>query len=288
MMHFDMDTSLSMTSANNVLINTPRRVKPSACKVLHRRSCMEWEYLGYVDIPDWMQDNDLIKEYYRPQMSFGLALATLFQLHNETVNVWSHLLGLFTFTFLTVWFRMSWPGLVFQLALLYTLAASVSAHLMYVVNKDFCRVLWRLDHMGIAISCTGAFFPICFYNFETRLATIYVAITCFITVFVIACSLFDRFHTMAFRPYRVAIQLLFPVWAVVPLAHAFYVSNESQRNNLLIVVGAIIVEIIGAIIFISRVTERYFRVDLIGSSHNIMHCVVLIGHGMFFYAINAS
>jgi adiponectin receptor len=265
----------------------PRRPKPSTVKVLQRKYWNAWQYLSYAEIPDWMQDNDLIKEYYRPQLSFGLALLTLFELHNETVNVWSHLLGLCAFTFLTIWFKMSWQGLIFQLALIYTLAASVSAHLLYIVNKDFCRILWKLDHVGIAISCTAAFFPICFYIFDRILAIIYVSITCFIAVFVISCSLFDQFHTMAFRPYRVAIQLMFPTWSIAPMVHAFYMSanNEIQLRNLVIVVAAIAVEILGASIFLYRITEKYYQVNLIGSSHNIMHCVVLIGHGMFFYAV---
>jgi hypothetical protein len=36
---------------------------------------------------------DAILDYYRPQHSFHRALASVLRLHNETGNIWSHLLG---------------------------------------------------------------------------------------------------------------------------------------------------------------------------------------------------
>ena len=56
-------------------------------------SSRAWDYVMYEDIPDWMRDNDLIRGYYRPQMTIAHAMGTLFAIHNETFNVWSHLLG---------------------------------------------------------------------------------------------------------------------------------------------------------------------------------------------------
>jgi predicted membrane channel-forming protein YqfA (hemolysin III family) len=264
----------------NDIINTPKRHKPSIQTKITR-------YLSYDEIPDWMKDNDLIREYYRPQMSFIFALSSLFKWHNETINIWTHLLGLIGFSIATIIYNMSWPGFIFQISLLYTLLASVSAHLFYVVNKDFCKILWRIDHMGIAICSTGAFFPICFYIFNKYLAIIYIIITCFIAQIIIICSLFDKFHSADFRAYRTIIQLSFPIWSIVPLSHAFYISEEYTKNILLFIVFAILIEISGAIIFVSRIYEKYLnnKVNLIGSSHNIMHIIVLIGHSVFFYSV---
>ncbi len=51
--------------------------------------------LGFEDMPDYLQDNEFIKGYYRaPDMPFKQTLRSLFDIHNETGNVWTHLLGM--------------------------------------------------------------------------------------------------------------------------------------------------------------------------------------------------
>lgn len=46
------------------------------------------------DVPDFLQDNEYIKSGYRVNhSSCCLATKSLFTCHNESVNVWSHLLG---------------------------------------------------------------------------------------------------------------------------------------------------------------------------------------------------
>ncbi|GLI62283.1 hypothetical protein VaNZ11_004845 [Volvox africanus] len=58
--------------------------------------------LGFEDMPDYLQDNEFIKGYYRaPDMPFKQTLRSLFDIHNETGNVWTHLLGFLVFAGLT-------------------------------------------------------------------------------------------------------------------------------------------------------------------------------------------
>jgi adiponectin receptor len=46
------------------------------------------------DLPHWQRDNHHIHTGYRPASnSFTRSIASLFYLHNESVNVYSHLLG---------------------------------------------------------------------------------------------------------------------------------------------------------------------------------------------------
>ena len=53
--------------------------------------------VSFEDLPEWMQIDPFIRGGYRKQLnSFGRCYKSLFYLHNETVNIWSHLLvGLF-------------------------------------------------------------------------------------------------------------------------------------------------------------------------------------------------
>jgi adiponectin receptor len=50
-----------------------------------------------------MVDNEFIQRGYRIGFnSVGKVLKSLFKLHNESVNVWSHMLGVLTFLVLIV------------------------------------------------------------------------------------------------------------------------------------------------------------------------------------------
>lgn len=44
-------------------------------------------------MPEYLRDNEYIVKYYRREQRFRDSWKTLFQLHNETGNVWTHLLG---------------------------------------------------------------------------------------------------------------------------------------------------------------------------------------------------
>ncbi|XP_057769074.1 heptahelical transmembrane protein 1-like [Salvia miltiorrhiza] len=58
--------------------------------------------LSFHELPDYMKDNHYILRYYRSDWPLKLAFLSLFRWHNETLNVWTHLLGLLLFLGLTV------------------------------------------------------------------------------------------------------------------------------------------------------------------------------------------
>ena len=54
----------------------------------------------YEEAPKYLQDNQYIKEGYVINCTtFKKTLRSLFVLHNESVNVWSHLIGAISFFF---------------------------------------------------------------------------------------------------------------------------------------------------------------------------------------------
>jgi len=56
-------------------------------------------FIGHKDeAPEFLQDNEYIVTGYRiNHSSFCVALKSLFTCHNESVNVWSHLIGSLVF-----------------------------------------------------------------------------------------------------------------------------------------------------------------------------------------------
>jgi adiponectin receptor len=49
------------------------------------------------EIPEWMTDNKYILGSYRAGYTLKMCLRSIFSWHNETMNVWTHLLGLIFF-----------------------------------------------------------------------------------------------------------------------------------------------------------------------------------------------
>jgi channel protein (hemolysin III family) len=48
---------------------------------------------GYHGVPEWQRDNEYIQKGYRAHYTLREAALSMFRCHNETLNVWTHLLG---------------------------------------------------------------------------------------------------------------------------------------------------------------------------------------------------
>ncbi|CAM8960418.1 unnamed protein product [Rhodiola kirilowii] len=61
-----------------------------------------YELVSFKELPKYMKDNEFILNYYRANWPLKQAFFSLFRWHNETLNVWTHLLGFFLFLGLSV------------------------------------------------------------------------------------------------------------------------------------------------------------------------------------------
>ena len=60
-----------------------------------------WKSVSFDKLPEWMQDNEFLCRHYRPPMySFRGCVKSMFRLHTETWNIWTHLLGFVFFLIL--------------------------------------------------------------------------------------------------------------------------------------------------------------------------------------------
>ncbi|KAI4335667.1 hypothetical protein L6164_014295 [Bauhinia variegata] len=58
--------------------------------------------LSFRELPGYMKDNEFILHYYRANWPLKQAFVSIFSWHNETLNVWTHLMGFFIFLGLTL------------------------------------------------------------------------------------------------------------------------------------------------------------------------------------------
>lgn len=53
-----------------------------------------WKGCHFHALPQWLQDNDYLHTGHRPPLnSFWACFQSIFRVHTETVNIWTHLLG---------------------------------------------------------------------------------------------------------------------------------------------------------------------------------------------------
>lgn len=71
-------------------------------KRVQEESKYEYRLLEYHALPDYLKDNEYILSHYRADLTFSQALNSLFRMHNETVNIWTHLIGFLFFLVLTI------------------------------------------------------------------------------------------------------------------------------------------------------------------------------------------
>ncbi|MES1909384.1 MAG: hypothetical protein MHM6MM_002131 [Cercozoa sp. M6MM] len=63
------------------------------------------------EVPHYLRDNPNIKRGYRANYCFRKCFRSLFTLHNELLNIWSHLLGFACFVTLLIWTLLQTPHL---------------------------------------------------------------------------------------------------------------------------------------------------------------------------------
>jgi len=110
------------------------------------------------DLPAWYETNPYVLTGYRPPMDLWETLKTLGQWHNETLNIYTHLIpGLY---FLIQWLLLDpqcSQDCKFAVSYSYFSAAVMGltsgiAHTCYSISPWFNSVAWKLDFTGVVMS----------------------------------------------------------------------------------------------------------------------------------------
>jgi adiponectin receptor len=115
----------------------------------------------------------------------GSACKSMCMLHNETVNIWTHLVGAVVFFILMIYILITqdtlydviisddsrvpkWPIVVFTLGGVIQMTGSWTFHLFYCMSEDAHVRCQRYDYAGIAVMCATSITPPFIYGFACK------------------------------------------------------------------------------------------------------------------------
>lgn len=247
------------------------------------------ELLDCTDVPSHQKIPFILCGYRPPpQGPLGL-LKTMFTLHNETGNIWTHLLGAAYFAVLGVRlcgdlmqaeqhhapFEVS-VVLALVVASDFCLVSSFVYHLCKCASHGVCQCTYKLDLSGIVVLIGASYFCGIALGFRCT-PTVRLLWLVYAAVIVAALSaplLFPGMmedHTCHF----IACVAL----GLVPAAHYMYISDTDE---MLLVLPYLLAMFgcygIGAWFFVQKLPERIWpgRFDLIGHSHQVWHVFVVL------------
>lgn len=247
-------------------------------------------------LPDWQKDNEYIHGgYVRETNNFTACINSLFYLHNESVNIYSHLIpGISALSlvlvdkyvvpkFSTTTFNDYFFLDVFFFGMFTCLTMSSTFHCLKSHSPPVAKFGNKLDYLGIVVLISTSMVSILYYGFYDNSLMFYTFSTITL-MFGAACavvSLEEKFRSREWRPYRAAMFVMFGLSALLPIA-AGLIRYGAHETATRIQVKWIVLEgvfyIFGAFLYGVRFPEKYGpgKYDIWGHSHQIFHVLVVV------------
>ncbi|KAK9462119.1 hemolysin-III related-domain-containing protein [Lipomyces oligophaga] len=252
--------------------------------------------LVWHELPAWRQDNIFITSGYRREtLSAWKCIESLTYLHNESVNIYSHLVGsLFFLIFLGFTLAMFLPRyesttgkdyavfIIFFLGAVLCLGMSSTYHCINCHSESVAKFGNRLDYIGIICLILGSFVPAIFYGLHAlpQYMPFFFVLVGSLGIICTVVTLRPIFIDPSWRPFRALLFVAFGCSGVIPITFGGITQGSEELWNR-VALGYMLTEgglyITGAAIYAARVPERFKpgSFDLLGSSHQIFHLFVV-------------
>ena len=280
-------------------------LKEDACQY-ERITHLAWKVVSHDLLPFWLQDNEFLRFHHRPPMySIRGCVKSIFRMHTQTWNIWTHLIGFVFFVLLTIsvfCFRdnithlfeekvtisdLPWEEQVvvslFFLGAMTCLFCSTTYHTLANHSEKIYSLWSRLDYSGIAFLITGSHIPAYYYSFYCWPVSRVLHITA-ISVLCVGCiiiSLREKFNKPKYRGLRFAVFVSFGLYGVIPVIQVWLEKGfiEPYWSFLIGIVTMAIMYIAGGSLYVFRVPERFNPgfFDVWAHSHQLFHLCVIAG-----------
>ncbi|XP_054286314.1 adiponectin receptor protein-like [Macrosteles quadrilineatus] len=316
--HFELDKTKSINSSssyqeekstqksdtlrkrmvNTVDVDTDAKQSEDKASDSLRTKHYTWKTCDYWSLPKWRQDNYFILKGYRPSLpSFWACFLSIFRIHTESGNIWTHVFGCVLFLSLFLHVSLSSLPLEDKLVLspffigaILCLGFSSSYHTLMCHSQSVSSMFNHLDYCGITLLIIGSFVPWVYYAFlcDSRLRLLYIAAALALGTVTVVLSLSPRFITPVYRTIRATVFVALGLSGVIPGLH-FIVLNgvETLISFAAPLLLSAFLYILGAVFYATRVPERIFpgKCDILFQSHQIFHVLVVVATLIDYFGI---
>lgn len=253
---------------------------------------------NYEEIPDYLKHNQYLVNGYRVNLSVLQCIRSMFDIHNETCNIWSHLLGAVIFIIVGICTVSSFEnphvedfvvnGIYMGCAVVLMLNSTIF-HIFNCCSQEVYCWTARLDYSGISLMITGSFYPPMYYAFKCNpnWRIFYLTIISIVGVAGLILGLLPVAAAPRFRVLRAVYGLTFGWISLVPVFHLLYLLGFEVvwgPGKWMLLMGVLYT--IGALFYASLVPERWYpgKYDYGLSSHVIWHFFIVAAALVHLYA----
>jgi len=245
---------------------------------------------------------------YRHPLSYAGCIRSMFWMHNETINIWTHLLGFVYFFYLMERnFSTNQPHnrstsdliavtlqlITYQVCMLFS-----SLFHTFLCHSETVKIRWQeADHAGILLALWGTYARLIVTKFSCFPISLSFHLVCISSIFTLV--FFNKFKSL-FLPksgfnekgsskrengVQLYLFLALSLYAVAPFAHWISISPALAQNNansqmIQWMFFPYFVGGFGLFFYLSRVPECLLpcgKVDICGASHQIWHMLIFAG-----------
>ncbi|KAK0668459.1 mPR-like GPCR protein [Cercophora samala] len=263
------------------------------------------QLLTNTEVPEWYTDSFILAGYRPVTNSVKFCFHSLVYLHNETVNIYSHLLpaiACIILASLVEWyFKVSFPKasqtdrLIFKVYLATSVICFTISSLYHTLlcHSRSCHDLWVcIDYLAILVQILGSIASGIYLGFycEPKLQTLYWSIIAAVSLATAVITVHPRLQTPRYRLLRTMSFVATGLSAFAPIIHAasiFPYPQLDKQAGLRYYYAEGLIVLLGVVFYITRFPESWKPgvFDIWGASHQIFHILIVTSAAVHLYGI---
>ncbi|XP_054471815.1 membrane progestin receptor beta [Anoplopoma fimbria] len=255
-----------------------------------------------VDVPPLFRERFILSGYRPVGLPWRCYVLSLFQIHNETLNVWSHLLAAVCVALRFMAFTIlrgggpegqgfsadvsSLPLVLYALSAITYLSCSAVAHLLQSHSELSHYSMFLLDYVGVAVYQYGCAMALFLYSADTAwtqsmLGQVFLPAAALLAWFSCATCCYAKLRFR--RPYPLHRKLcqVVPMGVaylldISPVAHRLATSSWTAGSALPLHFLQVVLFLLSAFFFSCPVPERFCPgcYDIVGHGHQLFHVLL--------------
>ncbi|KAJ6231859.1 adiponectin receptor protein [Anaeramoeba flamelloides] len=256
----------------------------------------------YAQLPDWLKFNEFINGGYRLHFTIKDTLSSIFEIHNETINIWTHLLATMVFVYCIYYvFTVDYLRRASNVAklniVLYLLggivcfSSSTLFHTFEQHSKRFAALFLKIDLTGITLMIIGSTLPFIYFCLivSPKVYYSYLAMDLLLGGFFIF-SVWGNFKFInKMIGIRAVLFVILAMFCTVPVLRAYRLPTSIFSSYSLFRLSLMYGSYgIGLIFYLTKFPENLFRnkqIEKFGNSHQLWHFWIIIAAVVHFYSI---